>query len=172
MMSRRLRPGSSFTKMSISLSGRASPRAREPKTRTSRAPWLAAMRNISSRLSCRTWSISIDQRRRRYPRAAERLWLEQLATCRLVHKLGGVFGQQQMRVLQLTHHFFDPLDVGLAIAVALLQRRTRIPVRQALCLGLGQGHIRALAIAQLALRIGGLVEIPSRMGGQWHGDGR
>src|SRR6266511_3582237 len=72
-----------------------------------------------------------------------------MATCRLVHKTSGVFGQQEARFLQLTHDLFDPLYVRLMIAVALFQRRTGVPVRQALYLGLGKGHIRALAIAKL-----------------------
>jgi len=48
--SRRLRPVSRFTRKSISLSGPASPLATEPKTRTSCAPFRAAICRISRRL--------------------------------------------------------------------------------------------------------------------------
>src|SRR5256886_17589101 len=48
-MSRRLLPGSASTRKSTSLSGRASPLATEPKTRTSNMPRLRAMARISSR---------------------------------------------------------------------------------------------------------------------------
>jgi hypothetical protein len=47
--SNRVRPGSSSTRRSTSLSGRSSPRATEPKTRTSRAPLAAAAARISAR---------------------------------------------------------------------------------------------------------------------------
>src|SRR5712664_2340985 len=59
MRSSRLRPASSFTRISTSLSGPAVPRTLEPKTRTSRAPWLAATRSIVSRLSFKMLSIPI-----------------------------------------------------------------------------------------------------------------
>ena len=46
-MSSRVRPGSISTRKSTSLSGRASPRTTEPKTRTLWAPCRAAIRRIS-----------------------------------------------------------------------------------------------------------------------------
>ncbi len=48
--SKRLRPGSSSTRKSISLLASASPRATEPKIRTFLAPYFAAMRMTSVRL--------------------------------------------------------------------------------------------------------------------------
>lgn len=61
--SRRLRPGSSSTRKSRSLSAVASPRAAEPKIRTFRAPYRRAILKISARLSLRRSDTFIS----RYP---------------------------------------------------------------------------------------------------------
>jgi len=53
------RPGSMSTRKSTSLSGAASPRATEPKTRRRRAPWRAAICRISRRLLRTRASISM-----------------------------------------------------------------------------------------------------------------
>src|ERR1035437_3560352 len=47
------RPGSNSTNRSTSLSGPSSPRTTEPKTRTFRAPWRAAIARICSRFEIR-----------------------------------------------------------------------------------------------------------------------
>lgn len=49
--SKRVRPGSRSTSRSMSLSSSSSPRAAEPKTRTLRAPWRAAVSRIAARHS-------------------------------------------------------------------------------------------------------------------------
>jgi hypothetical protein len=56
----KLVPGSISTRMSMSLSGLASPLATEPKTRTLRAPCLAAMARISWRLDFSNSSNLMD----------------------------------------------------------------------------------------------------------------
>jgi len=59
--SKRVLPGSSSTRKSISLCSSASPRATEPKTRTLRAPYLAHTRKISSRFAFKSSSNVISR---------------------------------------------------------------------------------------------------------------
>ena len=100
------------------------------------------------------------------------LWLERiLPRCR-IDEPGGVLGQEQARLQQLTHDLAHALHIGRMAAVALFKGRTWVTLGQAFCCRPGEGQTDALAVAEFAIESWNVVEIPAGVGRQRHGNSR
>src|SRR5262249_33148983 len=82
----------------------------------------------------------------------------------------GVGGQQQTVGYEGSGCGFNLGDIVFKATIAFFQRRTGVTGSFAFGLGAGKRNERAVAVAKLA-RLGP-IDVPSRIGAEWHGNRR